>query len=102
LKNLKCIFLNAKDTSNYNQLWQTGKTSNSGDKTYRIVMQTDNNLVIYDSVNSAIWDTSTYDKGYIDCFIQINNNGNLAMHQSDGSIVWQTNTVISIKFKKKI
>ena len=64
-------------------------------------MQTDNNLVIYQSTNAAIWDTRTYSKGYIDCFIKINNNGNLAMYESGGSVVvWQTNTVISITFKK--
>jgi hypothetical protein len=60
-------------------------------------MQTDNNLVIYQSTNRPTWATGTNDKGYIDCFIQINNNGNLAMYESGGSmVVWHTNTVICI------
>jgi hypothetical protein len=96
LKNYLKNFLNEKDTNDNSQLWSTGTSRDSGDNTYRIIMQTDNNLVIYNSFNSPIWNTVTYGKGYIDCFIKINNNGNLAMYKSGGSVVWQTYTNICI------
>ncbi len=62
-------------------------------------MQTDTNLVIYDSASVWIWNTQTWSTYPVNCYLQMRNNGNLVIYKNNGSILWQTNTILS---KKKL
>ena len=61
-------------------------------------MQSDNNLVIYDSTMAAIWASGTNSvPSYFNCHLQMRDDGNLVIYAHDGiTIFWQTNTTISI------
>jgi len=61
---------------------------------FRIHMQNDNNLVIYDSTNSPVWASGTCFTGN-ENFLQMRDDGNFVMYEINGTIVWQTNTNMS-------
>jgi hypothetical protein len=71
-----------------------GATLGSGDwldspgATYRLVMQTDGNLVEYTAGGQALWQTSTSSAG---ASLVNGSDGNLAIQATDGTVVWSTN-----------
>jgi hypothetical protein len=71
------------------------QNSGSTKHPFRIIMQGDNNLVIYDSAFVWFWNSQTFPT--LSCHLQMRNNGNLVLYKSDGSIAWQTNTIMSKK-----
>jgi hypothetical protein len=69
------------------------QNSGSVNHPFFMIMQGDNNLVIYDSAWAYFWYSAT--NRVTSCYLQMKNNGNLIMYQSDGVIAWQTNTILS-------
>ncbi len=61
----------------------------SGNGKYRLVLQTDGNLVLY-SGNKAVWHSRTYGKGSSRLVLQ--SDGNLVLYRSDGRALWHTRT----------
>ncbi|AZZ56482.1 hypothetical protein [Rathayibacter iranicus] len=61
--------------------WSSG-TQARGD---RLVMQTDGNLVIYDSTGRPVWFTGTNDPGSI---LRIQDDANLVVYRSTGTPAW--------------
>ena len=74
------------------------QNSGSTHHPFRIIMQTDTNLVIYDSADAYFWYSAFGTP--ISCYLQMRNDGNLVIYHSDGVIAWQTNTILSKKNKK--
>ncbi len=64
-------------------------------------MQTDNNLVIYSTFKTPVWNTRTY--GYnISCNLVMKDDGNLAIYDTTGLFRWGSNTTQSLlKFFQK-
>ncbi len=69
------------------------QNSGSTNHPFRLSMQDDYNLVIYDSTWASIWSSQTWIQPPEYCYLQMRNDGNLVMSKSDGSIIWQTNTI---------
>jgi hypothetical protein len=90
-----------KDLNTNSQIWSSTIMQNSGSTShpFRIIMQTDDNLVIYDSASVWIWNTQTWSTSLVNCYLQMRNDGNLVIYKNNGSILWQTNTILS---KKKL
>ncbi|HEY3941845.1 MAG TPA: hypothetical protein VGL60_05115 [Acidimicrobiales bacterium] len=64
-------------------LWASGTSGEAGNYT---VMQSDGNLVLYNSSNSPIWATQTY--AYTDSSLAVQNDGNLVIYSDSDSAVW--------------
>jgi hypothetical protein len=99
-REFKTIILNKfliKDMFMDAQIWSSTKPKNAGSTKhpFRLVMQADNNLVIYDSAFVYLWTSWTNNPTSINCVLQMRDDGNLVIVQSDGSIVWQSNTTTS-------
>ena len=86
-----------KDMFTNVQIWSSTKLNNAGSTKhpFRLVLQDDNNLVIYDSVSVYVWASSTNNPSYVGCYLQLRDDGNLVIVQKSGSIVWQSNTATS-------
>ncbi|KAL5698539.1 hypothetical protein ACHQM5_029565 [Ranunculus cassubicifolius] len=61
---------------------------------YRLTMQTDCNLVIYDNGN-PIWATNTAGRGN-GCSVVMRDNGDLALYLSNNQPIWLSNTARGI------
>nr|AAC49413.1 mannose-specific lectin precursor [Polygonatum multiflorum] len=66
----------------------SGHSLNTG--SYRLIMQADCNLVVYDS-GKPVWATNTGGLAR-DCRLTMHNNGNLVIYDRSNSVIWQTNT----------
>jgi len=63
---------------------------------FRIQMQNDSNLAIYNSSGTLFWASETYEKGGGN-YLQMRDDGNLVMYQKDAkTIVWQSYTIMGI------
>jgi len=73
-----------------NALWRSKKTG--GQKPYRLVMQEDGNLVIYDIQNKDIWESGTDGKGSKGHGLVMQDDGNLVIYDGANIPIWDTNT----------
>jgi hypothetical protein len=62
----------------------------SADGRYRLVMQDDGNLVLYEGGNHAVWATNTSGQAVSRCIMQ--SDGNLVIYGFNGHVVWASNT----------
>ena len=72
-------------------LWASG-TNGKGAGPYRVVMQDDGNLVLYDSNNAAPWATGTNGKGVAPFRAVMQDDGNLVVYDSQNKVLWATGT----------
>ena len=75
-----------------NALFATG-TNGKGTGPYRLIMQADNNLVLYDKNNKPTWASNTNGKGKLGtayCIMQ--NDGNLVIYDENKKVLWASNT----------
>ena len=70
-----------------NQKLDRGQWLRSGDGRYRLQMQTDGNLVAYNSAGRAIWATNR-----TGAFAVVQSDGNLVEYAGGGTAVWASNT----------
>lgn len=68
-------------------LWATYTNSKGG---YRTDMQTDGNLVVYNSANKALWWSNT--AGNTGAYLVLQNDGNLVIYSSSRRALWSSNT----------
>ena len=74
-------------SSSYDNAWTTGALS--GRLPFRLTMQSDCNLVIYDSDNNALWDTDTQaNSPVLPCRLMLQNSGSLAVINALDQILW--------------
>ena len=64
----------------------SSNTANIGSKPYRLKMQNDGNLVLYDSNNLVIWKSNTVGKGTPSYHFAIQGDGNAVIYGSTGAI----------------
>jgi hypothetical protein len=66
-----------------------GQQMNTADGNYRLVFQTDGNLVLY-SRNRALWSSNTYGKS--SAVLSMQSDGNLVLYDSTHRPLWYSNT----------
>ncbi|MBP9667442.1 hypothetical protein KBD87_01370 [Candidatus Saccharibacteria bacterium] len=71
-------------------LLRSGESLVSSNELYRLVLQSDGNLVLYTAANKAIWNSRTYGKGATRLVLQ--SDGNLVLYTAQYKAVWSTNT----------
>jgi hypothetical protein len=71
-------------------LWHSGSYG-KGPGPYRLIMQTDGNLVIYNGHNQPIWATMTNGQGSGPHRLKIQRDGNLVLYASSGA-TWASQT----------
>ncbi len=62
---------------------------------FKLVMQSNNNLVLYDSLKNVLWSTNTESTSYTGCYLLMQDDGNLILFDSLGIVRWSTNTAQS-------
>ncbi len=67
-----------------------GQSLYTANRTYRLVLQTDGNLVLYDQSGKALWATGT--NGIPPGFLALQPDGNLVLYSQDGRPIWYTKT----------
>ena len=69
----------------------SGQSLISSNSQYRLTMQTDGNLVLYDESNTPLWDSGT--NGQAATRLVLQSDGNLVLYTSANVAVWASNTV---------
>ena len=80
------------DFGPHNAFWSS-KTDGKGVGPFRLVMQGDSNLVLYDGQNKPIWSSGTEGKGtpgYSKLIIQ--NDKNIVIYDRNNKPIWASNT----------
>jgi len=67
-----------------------GQSIISGNGEYRLAMQHDGNLVLYDKTGKALWASNTNNVAIQTCAMQ--SDGNLVLYRYDGHAQWASNT----------
>ena len=86
---------NGKPSDNliWNSFTDKGKKGNGqGSAPFKVVMQQDGNLVIYDK-NRAIWASDTNGKGSAPFSVIMQDDGNLVIYDSGNKPTWASNTM---------
>lgn len=68
----------------------TGQSMRSIDSRFRLTLQSDGNLVLYDNLNRALWSSGTNGKPVTRCLMQ--NDGNLVLYDNNFVHYWASNT----------
>lgn len=76
------------DTLTANQLIAKGSSLTSRNGTYRLMFQTDGNLVIYNRQNQAIWSPNIANKGGIKVILQ--GDGNFVIYNAQNKALYNT------------
>ena len=71
--------------------WKT-KTQGQGTGPYRLTMQADNNLVLYDSLSNPLWETYTANQGAPEPKAKLHDDGSFVVYDGQGVALWSTNT----------
>ncbi len=87
-----------KESTNHPQTLSAGQSISMeyGGSTYRFIMQTDNNLVLYrerPGLNTVLWHSNTYRSTGTPSLI-VQNDGNMVIYR-DGSPLWSSNTAVN-------
>ena len=77
-------------TSKSNAPWATGTNGKGSGSPYRLILQSDGNLCVYDTKYNNVWCSGTTGKGGV--YLKLQNDGNLVLYKSDNkTAVWATN-----------
>lgn len=76
-------------STDYSDIWETLTATNSDFLPYRLIMQDDGNLVIYDRNNIPKWASHTMHFGLPPRRLFLNNDGILVKIDATDRIVWQ-------------
>ncbi len=71
------------------QILYPGDRMVSSDSVYRLIMQGDGNLVLYNASNQAVWNTATF---YPGSRLVMQGDGNLVLYNASNQAVWNTAT----------
>jgi len=74
-----------------NQSLYQGDYLTSNDKRFKLIMQTDGNLVLYKNNNVAIWHTVTFGKPYINRLV-MQGDGNAVLYDKNDKYYWNSHT----------
>ena len=78
--------------SQYSIVKWTSNSRGHGTPPYRLTMQIDNNLVLYDSQGNPLWETYTANQGAAGAKAILHDNGNFVVYDGNGVALWSTNT----------
>jgi hypothetical protein len=78
----------------YNALWSTDTYNLSVPKPFKLTMQTDGNLVLYDVNGHAVWASDTQNSGDAPRRLVMQLDGNLAIKDKNCKTTWCTGTKV--------
>jgi hypothetical protein len=64
---------------------------------FDLLMQIDNNLVLYNSLATPLWSSFTMSSSYSGSYLKMEDNGNANIYDSTNMLRWSSNTAKSIK-----
>ena len=67
-----------------------GQTIETANRNYRLILQSDGNLVLYDSNNRALW--ASWTDGKKVSFLAMQSDGNLVLYDNEQIPIWSTHT----------
>lgn len=67
-----------------------GQQLETANRNYRLILQSDGNLVLYDSMNRVLWSSGTF--GLPVAYLAIQSDGNLVMYNANNQPLWNTVT----------
>jgi hypothetical protein len=85
------VLYNSKTFKPSEAIWSSN-THGKGKGPYKLKMQEDGNLVIYDGTNAATWATDTWNKGTGPHHLVVQDDGNLVLYDSKKAPTWASNT----------
>lgn len=80
----------AKNTINDGVVGYSGSTWVSHSRLFRLVMQPDGNLVLYNSAGAPLWNSGTW--GNPGAFLTLQEDGNMVIYPSSGRPLWASMT----------
>merc|ERR1719424_661808 len=72
-------------------IWASN-TDNKGSAPFKLAMQKDGHLVMYDKDNKSTWATGVYGKGAAGHFAQMQDDGNFVVYDGANKPMWCTRT----------
>lgn len=85
------VVLHADDRLHPGDMLRTDEHLTSRNHRYRLVLQRDGNLVLYDARRHPLWASNTEGQRVEKCIMQ--RDGNLVLYHRNGRPVWASNTV---------
>lgn len=73
-------------------MWSTNTSA------FRLVMQNDGDLVLYDEIETPIWSSKTDYDGDGGEYAICQDDGNFAVYATNDTILWSTKITLSLKF----
>lgn len=89
--NYRSLSYGYKSTLYTNEMLNADSVLMSENREYRLIMQRDGNLVIYDSGNRAVWASNTNGRGD-GCRLVMQGDGNLVIYNPKNQPVWASGT----------
>ncbi len=85
------VLYRSRDFVSSTAVWASG-TNGKGSAPFRLTMQADGNLVIYDSTNKETWASGTNGKGVGPYRLVMQNDLNCVIYDSNNRAKWTTTT----------
>lgn len=76
---------------NENRIWSTN-TAGKGSLPHQLGVQSDGNVVLYDSHQKAIWETHTHGKNKGEITLFMDDDGNLILFDAQLNHLWESKT----------
>jgi hypothetical protein len=86
------VIYNAADVVAKNVIWSSNIYNRNPYKPFRLMMQDDGNLVMYDTRNDVVWASSTGRKGITPYHFVMQNDSSLAIYEANNHCTWTTGT----------
>jgi len=77
--------------SSHNAFWASN-TGGVGSGPFKLVMQNDGNLCVYESNGNCTWASNTWQKGQAPYRLVMQNDRNLVIYSHNGEATWASNT----------
>ena len=92
------IVLHQQDiqTGDYSTVKWKSDTQGQGTPPYRLTMQADNNLVLYDSPGNPLWETYTSGQGTSGGKALLHDDGSFVVYDGQGETIWSVNGQVPI------
>ena len=79
--------------------WDSKTNTSQAPKPFKLIMQTDGNLVLYDANDHAVWASNTQNRGKAPHRLVMQSDGNLVIYDKQYKATWASNTNSISKYK---
>lgn len=86
------VIYSAPDMVPRNPIWSSNTYNKSPYKPFRLMIQDNGNLVMYDTHNRAVWASNTERRGSSLYHLVMQNHGSLAIYDANNHCTWTSDT----------